>query len=191
MKIPLISVSQKPIDFGQNICVGCVGASSQNAFRQFQIGTIAAKTRFVVPAEADFLYPPQYFDFRPDREDVFYLAQPLWVAFAQRGFGRHFCRKPRGSEAAMMVGRETLLKRFDVVLQGMDQWGLRDADGVTWPWLLNRHHIRRSELNAVNPVVTFKTDRNMHKKTPHSENERLKDLPYWGNIYDLIRQYSV
>jgi len=29
--LPIISVSQKPIDFGQNICVGNVGVSNQNA----------------------------------------------------------------------------------------------------------------------------------------------------------------
>ena len=71
--IPLISVSKKPIDLGHNICVGDVpgGDSSQNAYRQFQIGARAATTKWVCPVEADFLYPPEYFTFEPEREDTF------------------------------------------------------------------------------------------------------------------------
>ena len=36
--MPIVSVSHKPIDFGTNICVGDVGASGFNMFRQVQIG---------------------------------------------------------------------------------------------------------------------------------------------------------
>ena len=36
--LPLISVSQKPIDFGHNICVGELGKSYENAFYQAKIG---------------------------------------------------------------------------------------------------------------------------------------------------------
>ena len=32
--LPVISVSQKPIDFGKNICVGDIGQNYLNAFRQ-------------------------------------------------------------------------------------------------------------------------------------------------------------
>ena len=36
--LPIISISHKPIDFGENICVGDVGVSGFNMFRQIQIG---------------------------------------------------------------------------------------------------------------------------------------------------------
>ena len=64
--IPLISVSQKPIDFGKNICVGDVGVCGHNLFRQFQIGAKAAKTKYVCNVEADALYPKEYFEFTPE-----------------------------------------------------------------------------------------------------------------------------
>lgn len=60
-KLPLISVSQKPIDFRKNICVGDVGVCDANLFRQIQIGCEAANTPFVISAETDCLYPPEYF----------------------------------------------------------------------------------------------------------------------------------
>ena len=44
--LDIISVSQKPISLGKNICVGNVGQSVFNAWRQLQIGVREAKTEF-------------------------------------------------------------------------------------------------------------------------------------------------
>ena len=132
--LPLISVSQKPIDFGKNICVGDVGVSSQNAFRQLQIGAMEAKTRFVCPAESDFLYPKEYFEFRPPREDIFYIMAPLWVCFHQRGFAKVFCEKPRGSESTVIVGRDYLIGKIEFTLKDVGQWGPLHSN--MFPYLL-------------------------------------------------------
>ena len=64
--LPIISVTQKPINFGKNICVGNVGVSGFNFFRQSLIACEEAKTKFVISAEADCLYPPGYFQFIPE-----------------------------------------------------------------------------------------------------------------------------
>ena len=53
--LPIISVSQRPITFGTNICVGEVGRSSYNQWRQLQIGVQAAKSKYIALAESDFL----------------------------------------------------------------------------------------------------------------------------------------
>src|SRR3989304_6181792 len=84
-----ISISQKPIDFGTNICVGEVGASGFNMFRQVLIGCEAAKTPFIISAESDCLYPPDYFTFRPKRDDVCYRNSNLYVMPDHRDFYFH------------------------------------------------------------------------------------------------------
>ena len=58
---PIVSVSQKPIAFGENICVGEIGANSYNLYKQVLIGAKAAKTEFVSLCEDDCLYPPSHF----------------------------------------------------------------------------------------------------------------------------------
>ena len=84
---PLISVSQKPIDFGKNICVGDIGTSDMNIFRQLLIGCEVATTPLVATAEADCLYPPTgYFDFKPDQEDMAYRYTNLWFFYRQKDF---------------------------------------------------------------------------------------------------------
>src|SRR5438132_1087410 len=63
--LPIISISQKPIKLGKNICIKDVGTSGFNMFRQVEIGCKLAETPFVISAEADCLYPPDYFQFIP------------------------------------------------------------------------------------------------------------------------------
>ena len=182
---PLISVSQVPIDFGFNVCVGDVGVSSQNAFRQLQIGAREADTKFICPAEADYLYPKEYFEFRPPREDIAYTAHPLYVVFAQRGKGKVFCEKPRGSEAAMVIGRQCLIDTLEFMLKDVGTWGLADANDFPWFFRVTR----RERFLLDIPLITFKTDRNMHRRTPHDPQSKTRELPYWGNSRELVTKY--
>src|SRR6266404_6192987 len=84
--LPIISVSHKPIDLGKNICVGDVGVSGFNMFRQVQIACEAATTPFVISAEADCLYPPDYFKFVPPSLDVPYRDSNLYVMPDHRNY---------------------------------------------------------------------------------------------------------
>jgi hypothetical protein len=49
----IISVSQKPIDFARNICVGDIGRSHHSLFFQVLTGVKAAKTKYIALAEHD------------------------------------------------------------------------------------------------------------------------------------------
>lgn len=77
--IPIISVSQKPIDFGQNICVGEIGRSWLNLYKQLQVGLEVIKTENVAIAEHDCLYTYEHFNFRPPRKDTFYYNHSMWL----------------------------------------------------------------------------------------------------------------
>jgi len=187
--LPLVSVSQKPMDFGENICVGGVGASSQNAYRQLWLGAKAAQTRFVCTAEEDCLYPPEYFAFEPPDDESAWLAAPLWVLFSQRGKARVFCMKPHGSESAMVINRELLIARIEKILAPLEYWGPATANGDGWEYLLERKSgIKSKRFNA--PVLTFKTDQNMHRVTPHDQASKTRYLEPWGTAADVIGEYG-
>lgn len=184
--LPLISVSQKPVDFGTNICVGEVGVNTHNALRQMQIGAIEAKTRFVCIAEADFLYPKEYFHYLPEMDDVFYLAMPLYVLFAQKGKTHVFVPKRQGSEAAMIVGRDFLVEKLKEMFSGKEEWAK-----IEIPHSLKylHKHGKRLYFNTQIPTITFKTDNNMHRKTTFIHSIKLTELPGWGTAHDLLRKY--
>ena len=78
-KFPIISVSQKPINFGENICVGEIGKSKYNCYKQILIGVKEAKTKFVACAEDDTLYAKEHFEYRPP-EGVFSYENNMWLA---------------------------------------------------------------------------------------------------------------
>lgn len=183
---PLISVSQKPINFGKNIYIGNLGHSSQNAYRQLQLGAMAADTEFVTTAEADFIYPEEYFRYIPPKDNVMYMAMPLWVLFAQRGKARVFCRKPRGSEAAMVVGRRYLIDQVDKLLEGQTHWGMKDASELP-EYLVKRDN--RDRFTMKTPAITFKTDQQMHRRTPHDTDSKTRYLEPYGHAKDIINKY--
>ena len=83
--LPLIIVSQKPKMLGDNctnICIGEVGRSHLNIYRQLMIGARAAKTKYIASVEDDMLYSWEHFHTkRPSRDDVFLYNMNRWSVF--------------------------------------------------------------------------------------------------------------
>lgn len=77
----LISVSHKPCDMGENICVGEIGRSNRNIYWQILIGAKAAKTKYVAMAEDDVLYCPSHFQCRPSADDILFYNMNKWSIF--------------------------------------------------------------------------------------------------------------
>lgn len=74
----IISVSQKPIDLGKNICVGDIGRSWLNIYKQQLVGLREAKNDIIAIAEHDVLYTEEHFNWElPDRE-TFYYNDNCW-----------------------------------------------------------------------------------------------------------------
>jgi len=73
----LVSVSQTPLNFGQNICVGDIGFSIYNVYVQLLAGAKAATTPWIACAEDDYLYDPSHFGWRPPR-DAFGYNHSRW-----------------------------------------------------------------------------------------------------------------
>lgn len=84
-KQPIISVSQQPLDFGTNICVGKIGRSWKSIQSQIMVGLLSAKTKYIALAEHDMLYPEGYFDWIPPRDDTFYYNKNRVFAVAKKG----------------------------------------------------------------------------------------------------------
>ena len=76
---PIISVSQKPIDFGTNICVGQIGKSCYNFFKQMLTGAKLVKTDYIVHIDDDTLYVPEHFTHRPPNLNTFIWNTNTWI----------------------------------------------------------------------------------------------------------------
>ncbi len=183
--LPIISVSQKPIDFGKNICVGDVGVTGFNMFRQVQIACEAANTKFVISAEADCLYPPDYFQFVPEKLGVAYRDNNLYVMPDKRDF---FFYKKEGATHAQVIDREYYLEVLKKLFIGAPQWSTLEKNFPKERWgkadIFDEVEYFRSE----NPVFQIKTHKGMRYFT-HSDRTPIPEIPYWGSGKAARRYY--
>lgn len=184
--LPLITVSQKPMDVGQNICIGDVGSSTQNTWRQFQIGAQAAKTKYVCTAEADCLYPPEYFQYRPAVDNTLWCARPMYVLMARAGTVHRFIPKLRGSFGAAVMDRAAAVLAIEETMRPLGQWGNVDEKEFQFDAIFQM--ISKAYFKIPKPVVSIKTDNGLHLMTPLYHGERSR-VPYWGSVQNVLSAY--
>ncbi len=177
--IPIISVSQKPIDFGKNICIGKRGKSYLNAFRQCLIGCEAATTPFVILTESDCLYPEKgYFDFQPRDLETIYDYDNVWIMWNRENRERFYKHGTTGG--SIIVGREFYIKMLKEGLEGYPMWGDHKAGPDFSDSALKR------ELFTGEPIINIKTRDGISFGTTLSGGVKPKhSFPCWGTVADL------
>ncbi len=186
--IPIISVSQKPIDFGDNICVGDIGYSTYNVYKQILVGAKKVRTKYLVCCEDDSLYSPEHFQYRPP-EDTFaydlnrWNVRPNFYYYRKRRPGMCMCIAP----TELMV--KTLEIRFekypnqesaDRMKMGMaepgrkeKEWGLPPVKAITF------------ESQGI-ANLTFRHGLSLSiSRSKVRSDIRQPELPGWGNAKDL------
>lgn len=186
--IPIISVSQKPINLGRNICVGEVGSSYVNEWRQILIGAKQAATDYLIMAESDFLYPPEYFKFEPTGENI-YRYDNVWVMWLSRFYRRNFHRKYY-SEGAQIVKRKYFIDLLENYFSGFPQWSDQHYKklGHKYAPYQNQDYVF---FQGENPCISIKTRMGINYYTGHQygpENVS-NNFPYWGHINDLRKRF--
>lgn len=179
---PIISVSQKPMDFGTNICVGDVGHTYLNAFRQLLIGAKAATTEYVVMAESDCFYPPTgYFDYQPTDPNVIYTYDNCWIVW-QNGNDRFYHKEQ--THASIIYGREFLINMLENSFKGLPEWS---REKIGFPFYTPEHRFIHFTGTA---IVHVKTGKGVQKgtKTSRTVQPRLA-LDYWGTAKDFKQRY--
>jgi len=183
--LPIISVTQKPTKLGKNICVGDVGVSGFNMFRQVQIACKEAKTEFIISAEADCLYPPDYFTFRPERKDVCYRNSNLYVMPDLRDY---FFYKEEGATHAQIVGREYYLDVLELLFYLAPEWSTEEKNFPKERWGKEDVFKEIKYYRTENPVFQIKTHKGMRYYT-HSDRTPIPEIKYWGSGKPLRNYY--
>ena len=166
---PIISVSQKPINFGHNVCVGNIGHSYLSEFKQILIGAKEAVTEYLVFCESDFLYPKEYFEFEPMGGN-FYRYDNVWLVFKNKGI--HYYKK-NYSNGAQVAKREFIIDVLEKYLKDPHI----DYNGEPFEYFTGKV-----------PCVSFKTGDGMRAGSGF-EKDKKKFLPYWGDVNSLRKKY--
>jgi len=166
--LPIVSVSQKPIDFGTNICVGNLQQNYKNAFSQALMGCLAAKTDYVVMCEDDVLYPEHgYFDFKPKEKDVIYTYDNVWLMWDRENRTRFYKHGTTGG--SIIIGRDFYV---DFLKSGHNFFD----KNLKW------------EKFSGEPMVNIKTRQGVSFGTK-IENKAVGSLLNFGTVEDVKKNY--
>lgn len=188
--MPIISISQKPMNLGQNICIGDVGFSYLNERKQILMATKLATTDYIITTESDFLYPPEYFNFKPSGDNI-YRWENIWIMWLKDRKRQNFYHKTATSDGAQIVKREFLIALLEKYLQPYPKWyekNDREHDPRHSPY----HHVPYTLIHGENPCISIKSNFGLTyltgvDKTPESTRE---NLPYWEDVKTLRAKFS-
>ena len=187
--IPVISVSQKPMDLGQNVCIGDVGFSYLNERKQILMAAKLVKTEYIITTESDFLYPPEYFHFEPKGDDL-YRWDTIWIMWLNDRSRTRFYKKRSVSDGAQIVKRSYFVDLLEKYLAPYPNWHVkndREADPPHSPY----HRVPQTLIHAENPCLSIKSHFGLTYITAvdHSPENVRDELPYWGDVETLRKKF--
>ena len=113
---PIVSVSLKPIEFGENIVLPLERGYLTMA-KQIVAGLELLQTDIVFFCEHDVLYHPSHFDFTPESPDYYYYNTNSWMLRATDGHAIYYDHR---SLSGMSCYRTTALNHFKERLQKIE-----------------------------------------------------------------------
>jgi len=166
----IISVTQKPLELGRNICFGQADASPENAMRQLMIGLKAASTEFVALVESDCLFGAEWFRRRPEAVGRWCYPCPGYVIW--EGRLRFWPKNMR--ELIGITHRQHAIQVIGTII---DEQPSHIADRI-------RQLTTAQPEMLTQPVITIKTRQQMHWATPHG-SQSVDSLPGWGSAAEI------
>ena len=179
--IPIISVSQKPIDFGGNIHAKGLVPSFYNVYRQILMGAERAKTEFVACAEDDTLYVPEYFNYKPPT-NAFYYNRNCWH-LRPKGFfyRRNVLMSQCVAPTELMV--DALRRRFEKFKETDFIPGEFGEPG-RWEVKLGLPQVEMGQFHVEPCTITIRHRASL--SGIRNSNETLcQEKPFWGDAKEL------
>jgi hypothetical protein len=214
--LPILSVSQKPMDLGRNVCVGDIGRSWYNIYRQIIWGLEVMETEWLALVEHDVLYTAEHLHYEPTDPDVFHYNSNHWMV---QWHGNHpdiegmYSYWPRRIATSQLICRRDLLLESTREIVDLIDGGVVVERGMHWhgePGANDyQEYVRCVELakNGSNahwhkPLLDhLKKYRSAFFQTglpnvdirhrgcftgPKRGKKRRYELPYWGRFEDVM-----
>ncbi len=214
--IPIVSVSQKPIDLGTNVCVGEIGRNWISLYKQLLAGVAAASTDWVVVAEHDCLYTNEHLSYQPEDSSVFHYNHNCWLV--QWG-GNHpelngmYSYWPRRLALSQLICHKDLLRQsVEERLSILEHGGRMDRQflGCGEPGVVSNRALRKAKEAAesgkpiqLQQYLKDYLQRYEHKSFgtinpnldirhggnftgPKRGKKRCYELPHWGRFEDVL-----
>ena len=193
--IPIVSVSQYPINFGKNIVMD-LQRSNISMFRQILKGIEESDAEIIYLCEHDVLYHQSHFDFIPSRPDVFYYNQNRWAVDTKTGKAIFYKTKC----PSHLVGyRSLLLEYYRERLKIIEKEGFKSKIGYAPPRGVEKEGWGTKIYMSEHPNVDLRHNNNLtpnrFKKEDFSSGRARKgwkesdSIPSWGKTEGCFDQF--
>ena len=195
-KHPVISVSQKPIDFGHNIVMD-LKRSVLSMYKQILRGLQEAETDIIFMIEHDLLYHPSHFDFTPERKDTYYYDRNLWALDEDTGKAVYYLRDV---PSMLCAYRDLLVEHYQRKVDYVSEHGFKGRFGFSPPKGLPKElrQGRRESYMAEFPSIDIRHSRSLTAKRMNKDQFRSKksrrewkeaeEIPGWGRTKDRFTE---
>lgn len=194
----IVSVSQYPIDFGQNIVLA-QPRGALTMFEQILAGLRASTADVVFLVEHDVIYHPSHFDFTPPRRDVFYYNEHCYKVDAKTGQALFFYTKQTSGVCAY---RKLLLEHYERRVARVQKEGFTRRMGFEpgthkFPRGIDDYPAERwmSEFPNVDVRHASNLTASRFKKEEYRSQRSIKgwklcdDIPGWGKTKDRFDEW--
>lgn len=181
---PIVSVSHKPIELGQNICVGEFPKSNYMLWKQIFLGTLVARTPWVGMAEDDVVYTLEHFAFRPPDENTFCYDINRWQLNEDKFFYRYsismgMCVAPRAALVTSLALRFAKAPTWQGELHAWAEPGLRE-------WMDDLPTVKMQKFSSKSPQVMVNHHDSLGGRRHYHKRDTIVDeLPDVGAAKDL------
>lgn len=124
--LPIVSVSLKPIKFGNNIVLN-LEPGIETMYKQILAGLQASQADVIFFCEHDVLYPLDHFDFEPEKDDIYYYNAHVWRWDYPKD--RLITYERLLSQSGLCAKRKLLLKHYIFRQMIIDKYGWTNKYG--------------------------------------------------------------
>jgi len=188
----IISVSQIPISFGENIVIA-EPRSRLTMFKQILAGIEEMKSDVIFLAEHDVLYHPEHFTFIPSKNDTYYYNRSVWIVDSRNG---HCIYYLGGKTSQLCANRDFLLEHYRKKVKVVEESGWNAKIGYEPGNRKVRHggidDFKREYFFTKNPNIDIRHNNNLtptrnkqkHFRRQPQEWQESDSVPFWGKMTD-------
>ncbi len=200
LKIPIVSASLKPMNFGENHHVK-LERGYLTMFKQILTALENSKAKYIYFCEHDVMYPDEHFAFIPPTDDKFYYNINVWKINADTGHCIHYdCQQVSG----IVVNRDLAIQHYKKRVEIIEKSGFSMKMGFE-PGTHNRPErvddIKSDSFSSVSPIVDIRHGSNLSQtrwSKDQFRNQKFTEgwaesdnIPSWGNGIELLKKWGI
>ena len=186
--MPLISISQKPMNFGYNICLGDIGQSHINIYQQMLIGALEAKTDYVAMVEDDVIYTPEHFTSYLPPLDVFAYNINNWRICIWQSENPVFFHSDRPVASQLIAPRLQLIKTLEEKFNKFEG----DPPPEVWKFFCEPGRKEKQLGVTTQKMKNFKSTgpgNIIFTAFKNNGSNKKEHLPHWGTVGEIMVEY--